>query len=183
MSTWITDRLPTENDADRAGLVWCAEKADEIPCVTEWDAFSFETSAAWQPRSLPKPYSPSATSEFWVISNDSDKNGKPMPFVDEYYTYQRVVLSKVEEPLGLHVRVVDTNELPSEEKERLFARIAQLESFVSDIYSNWDCDSDAHKYGTPCRCCEAARLLDLDEDCGENDSPRDMGWVGNDGLP
>ena len=32
-------------------------------------------------------------------------------------------------------------------------------AFVKDIESNWDCDSDSHRYGTPCRSCEATKLL------------------------
>lgn len=32
-------------------------------------------------------------------------------------------------------------------------------AFARSIRDNWDCDADAHKYGTPCRCCEAEKLL------------------------
>lgn len=38
-------------------------------------------------------------------------------------------------------------------------RIAELESFVRDVRDNWDCDEDAHRHGTRCRACEAAKLL------------------------
>lgn len=31
--------------------------------------------------------------------------------------------------------------------------------FVRDVANNYDCDSDAHRYGTPCRACEAKQLL------------------------
>lgn len=34
----------------------------------------------------------------------------------------------------------------------------ELKSFVLDVRDNWDCDLDAHKYGTTCRSCEAKRL-------------------------
>lgn len=35
----------------------------------------------------------------------------------------------------------------------------RIVSFIKDVESNWDCDSDGHRYNTGCRCCEAARLL------------------------
>lgn len=38
-----------------------------------------------------------------------------------------------------------------------------LETFAKDIRDGYDCDEDAHKYGTPCRCCEASKLLDPPE--------------------
>lgn len=38
--------------------------------------------------------------------------------------------------------------------------IESLESFVRDIRDNFDCDSDAHKYGTTCRCCEAMAVIE-----------------------
>lgn len=31
--------------------------------------------------------------------------------------------------------------------------------FARDIATNYDCDNDAHKYGTPCRACSAEKLL------------------------
>ncbi len=34
-----------------------------------------------------------------------------------------------------------------------------LIGFVKDCATNWDCDSDAHKYGTTCRACGAQKLL------------------------
>ncbi len=41
-------------------------------------------------------------------------------------------------------------------------RLETLEEFARDVRDNYDCDSDAHKYGTRCRCCEAAKLLDAE---------------------
>lgn len=35
----------------------------------------------------------------------------------------------------------------------------QIESFVRNIATGFDCDSDAHRYNTFCRCCEAEKLL------------------------
>lgn len=45
------------------------------------------------------------------------------------------------------------------EVERLQGRIAELEEVLEDIRDNYDCDEDAHKYRTPCRACEAKRVL------------------------
>lgn len=41
----------------------------------------------------------------------------------------------------------------------LMARIKELENFVVNVRDNWDCDNDAHKYGTICRSCDASELL------------------------
>jgi hypothetical protein len=45
------------------------------------------------------------------------------------------------------------------DRDRLAARVAELESFARDCANNWDCDSDAHKYNTGCRSCAAQALL------------------------
>ena len=47
----------------------------------------------------------------------------------------------------------------SRQIELLVKRVKLLEAFAVDIRDNYDCDSDAHKYGTPCRCCEAEYVL------------------------
>ena len=39
--------------------------------------------------------------------------------------------------------------------------IESLQEFVRDCRDNWDCDEDAHKHGTPCRSCEAKKLLGM----------------------
>jgi len=44
-------------------------------------------------------------------------------------------------------------------KVTLLERIKKLEEFARDVSSNYDCDSDAHKYGTICRQCEALKVL------------------------
>lgn len=45
-------------------------------------------------------------------------------------------------------------------QERQVSRIATLEAALRDIRDNYDCDSDAHKYGTNCRCCTARKALE-----------------------
>jgi hypothetical protein len=37
--------------------------------------------------------------------------------------------------------------------------IKPLLSFLREIKTNWDCDNDAHKYNTICRCCDAENIL------------------------
>lgn len=37
--------------------------------------------------------------------------------------------------------------------------IRRLEAFADDCQRNWDCDSDAHKYGTTCRACAASEAM------------------------
>lgn len=39
--------------------------------------------------------------------------------------------------------------------------IESLQEFVRDCRDNWDCDEDAHRYNTPCRSCEAKKLLGM----------------------
>lgn len=43
------------------------------------------------------------------------------------------------------------------------AKIAMLHEFARECANNWDCDSDAHKYGTLCRACEAKKALSATE--------------------
>lgn len=42
---------------------------------------------------------------------------------------------------------------------RLIAAAPELLSFAIYVRDNYECDSDAHKYGTPCRCCDAATVI------------------------
>lgn len=45
------------------------------------------------------------------------------------------------------------------ERDAALARVAELESFAEECRDNWDCDSDAHRYGTGCRACMAEKVL------------------------
>ena len=38
--------------------------------------------------------------------------------------------------------------------------IKEVRAFCRDVAYNFDCDSDAHKYGTTCRACEAKELYE-----------------------
>lgn len=39
--------------------------------------------------------------------------------------------------------------------------VKELVEFARDCAKNWDCDSDAHRYNTLCRKCEAQKLYDI----------------------
>lgn len=43
-------------------------------------------------------------------------------------------------------------------------RYKEMRDFVEDIYENWDCDRDAHRYATPCRRCWAGEILNKKSD-------------------
>ena len=38
-------------------------------------------------------------------------------------------------------------------------RLSALEKFIRDCAVSFDCDKDAHRYGTQCRACDAEKLL------------------------
>ena len=43
--------------------------------------------------------------------------------------------------------------------EQLTKEMDEAVMILKDIRDNYDCDKDAHKYGTSCRCCMAAKFL------------------------
>lgn len=57
-------------------------------------------------------------------------------------------------------RLVDSHNALVKQRDNLQLRVDALERFLVDLQNNWDCDSDAHKYGTPCRGCCAAELME-----------------------
>jgi len=46
--------------------------------------------------------------------------------------------------------------------ERMYneEEVKTLIDFIKDCASNWDCDEDSHRYNTPCRMCEAQKVLE-----------------------
>jgi len=46
-----------------------------------------------------------------------------------------------------------------EEQYKTNQMLIVYKKFVKNIRDNYDCDRDAHKYNTPCRCCEADKIL------------------------
>ena len=53
MSEWITDRRPTEQDADRYGYVWTTLNSGDV-CPESW--CSVPEGAPWMPTNMPEPY-------------------------------------------------------------------------------------------------------------------------------
>ena len=52
MSNWITDRRPTEEDADSIGCVWATYNGE----VFRWDYQGVGEGMAWMPITPPEPY-------------------------------------------------------------------------------------------------------------------------------
>lgn len=44
--------------------------------------------------------------------------------------------------------------------DTLGAEVEKLRGLLVDFRDGWDCDTDAHKYKTQCRCCAAAAALE-----------------------
>ena len=53
----------------------------------------------------------------------------------------------------------DLDLIQREEIATLKVTISRLREYVRDCAKNWDCDEDAHTYGTTCRKCDAEALL------------------------
>lgn len=51
------------------------------------------------------------------------------------------------------------NKQPSDASNTPPSFIKKQVDFIRDIATNWDCDQDSHTYNTPCRKCEAIKLL------------------------
>ncbi len=60
-----------------------------------------------------------------------------------------------------YIRMSAKNLLAFEQEciKRAGLEVLALREFARDCAMNWDCDSDAHKYGTPCRVCDAQEVL------------------------
>ena len=61
------------------------------------------------------------------------------------------------------------NDCRKEYLKELVGIVAEMEKFVKDCRDSWDCDNDAHKYGTTCRSCEAKKILSLIRQENENE--------------
>jgi hypothetical protein len=78
MSEWITDRLPTKEDADKFGDVWVTH-ANGFVC--EWNWRSIKPQMPWQTTNKPAPYVEpnrwrvewNAIGAYWVIVNENER--------------------------------------------------------------------------------------------------------------
>jgi hypothetical protein len=60
---------------------------------------------------------------------------------------------------GMNVYCETINE-QTKEAAKLTAERDKVVGLLKNFRDGYDCDSDAHKYGTECRCCAAAKMLD-----------------------
>jgi hypothetical protein len=110
-------------------------------------------------------------SAYW--SEVADKAEAVQHEKQAYFNHWKAVLGKLEkaeaerdEALRMVLEVDDRMAklrqcVRDREAEALdaMAEADELRAFASDCYKNWDCDGDAHRYGTTCRACEAASIL------------------------
>jgi hypothetical protein len=60
-------------------------------------------------------------------------------------------------------KIIIPQEKPKQDQvERMYSEeeVKLLIDFVKDCATNWDCDNDSHKYNTPCRMCDAQKVLE-----------------------
>ena len=68
-------------------------------------------------------------------------------------------LHKADDRMITHRELHKIANLARTEVGRLINRLMLIEEFVRNIRDNYDCDGDAHRHGTSCRCCEATAIL------------------------
>jgi hypothetical protein len=58
--------------------------------------------------------------------------------------------------------IIEGIEWQQEQDKKMYSEeeVKLLIDFVKDCATNWDCDNDSHKYNTPCRMCEAQKVLE-----------------------
>lgn len=89
---------------------------------------------------------------------------KSYPFLPDNSTrqeeYAAAELAKLmDDAIAAAERELAERKLPIDDNARLLDERNRLIAFVKNIYSNFDCDEDGHKYNTYCRCCDAMKLL------------------------
>ena len=64
-----------------------------------------------------------------------------------------------------HIRTCEKHPIREYENQitALRSKVEELREVIRDIASNYDCDRDAHKYGTVCRRCSALAALTADK--------------------
>jgi len=58
--------------------------------------------------------------------------------------------------IELDKSIKQAKEMERQEQEK----VKPLIDFAKDCATNWDCDTDSHRYKTPCRMCEATKILE-----------------------
>lgn len=77
-----------------------------------------------------------------------------------YATDGKISFFEMEKPNLEGWEWLDESATPAAGREE-DAVIKEVIDFIRDIATNWDCDSDGHKYDTGCRKCEAKKLYRL----------------------
>lgn len=66
---------------------------------------------------------------------------------------------KVSEQIGSMIHAFPVTDSRRYAVRSLAARVARMENALRDFADNFDCDQDAHKYGTTCRACTSSEVL------------------------
>lgn len=94
MNKWITDRLPTENDADENGNVWVTALDGSVLCTpygwvnldAPWMAKQKVNRPEPYVKPEPKRWKPKAYECYWTVDNDGLKN---FMWKDDYIDCER----------------------------------------------------------------------------------------------
>ncbi|MCK5611505.1 hypothetical protein KAR91_57070 [Candidatus Pacearchaeota archaeon] len=65
-----------------------------------------------------------------------------------------------------HVSYLEALSQKETENEKLTEQVKSYKNALTEIWNDFDCDSDAHKYNTTCRCCLAKKTIKGDQDEG-----------------
>lgn len=57
------------------------------------------------------------------------------------------------------IRIVDEHNRVVEQLRLCREQNSEYKQFMVGLSENYDCDSDSHKYGTPCRSCSAEQII------------------------
>jgi hypothetical protein len=128
--------------------------------IHHWSSFVENAIKAYNPApSTDAPVLNAPKTDFqiaWDIALSKDK-----PFYIDivrelYFKHEAEEISFSKFVGELNVAAVKWSSLQCEAKD---AAIKELLEFTDDVANNYDCDTDAHKYNTRCRSCEAKKLI------------------------
>lgn len=101
MSVWITDRLPTVEDADPRGQIWCMDTTRDVVWMHYGVYLNLNKGSAdivpWQPIIYPEPY---VKPKVWVVNRSGVfKNGimlYPSDITEREWTIIEDALNRLE---------------------------------------------------------------------------------------
>lgn len=93
-------------------------------------------------------------------ANTSCQCGPEEPIKDLEYWKNNADEDYISTPISV-LRYISELEKEVEQDKKMYSEeeVKPLLSFIREIKENWDCDDDAHKYNTICRCCDAEKTL------------------------